>query len=86
MHFGHPADLRTGMLSQDCAMTYDWLYHSLTESERVEIREGIIRRGIQPVLTSLKQNPWWMVDLNNWVTVILGGAATAAMALHEHVP
>jgi len=86
VHFGHPADLRTGMLAQDCAIAYDWLYDSLTEAERAEIREGIIRRGIRPFLTSLEQNPWWMIDLNNWVTVIAGGAATAAMALHEHLP
>ena len=86
VHFGHPADLRTGMLSQDCAIAYDWLYHSLTESERTEIRDGIIQRGIQPVLTSIGQNPWWMTDLNNWVTVIVGGAAIAAMALHQHHP
>jgi len=84
--FGHPADLRTGMLSQDCAIAYDWLYHSLNDDERAEIRAGIIRRGIQPFLTSVAQNPWWMADLNNWITVIAGGAAIAAMALHEHLP
>jgi len=84
--FGHPADLRTGMLAQDCAIAYDWLYHSLTEDERTEIRDGIVRRGIQPFLTSVAQDPWWMTDLNNWVTVIAGGVAIAAMALQEHYP
>jgi len=86
IRFGHPADLRTGMLSQDCAIAYDWLYNSLTEAERAEIREGIDRRGIQPFLTSVAQGPWWMEDLNNWVTVIAGGVAIAAMALREHHP
>lgn len=86
IRFGYDADLRTGMLSQDCAIAYDWLYHSLTEDERTDIRDGIIRRGIQPFLTSLDQKPWWMEDLNNWVTVITGGVATAAMALQEHHP
>jgi hypothetical protein len=85
-HFGHPAGLRTGMLAQDCAIAYDWLYPSLTEAERAEIREGIDRRGIQPFLTSIAQDPWWMTDLNNWVTVIAGGVAIAAMALWEHHP
>ena len=86
IRFGHPADLRTGMLSQDCALAYDWLYDSLTEAERVEIRAGIDRRGIQPFLTSVEQGAWWMEDLNNWVTVIAGGVAIAAMALREHHP
>lgn len=86
IRFGHPADLRTGMLSQDCAIAYDWLYDSLTESERAAIRDGIDRRGIQPFLTSVEQKAWWMEDLNNWVTVIAGGAAVAAMALQEHHP
>lgn len=85
-HFGHPAGLRTGMLAQDCALAYDWLYPSLTEAERTEIREGIDRRGIQPFLTSIGQNPWWMTDLNNWVTVIAGGVGIAAMALREDHP
>ncbi len=86
IRFGHPADLRTGMLSQDCALAYDWLHDSLSEAERAEIREGIDRRGIQPFLTSVAQNPWWMEDLNNWVTVIAGGVAIAAMAMREHHP
>ena len=74
------------MLSQDCAIAYDWLYDSLTENERAEIRAGIDRRGIQPFLTSVEQGAWWMEDLNNWVTVIAGGVAVAAMALHEDHP
>ncbi|GAB5559747.1 MAG: hypothetical protein SynsKO_13940 [Synoicihabitans sp.] len=86
IRFGHPADLRTGMLSQDCAIAYDWLYDSLTETERAEIRDGIDRRGIQPFLTSVEQKAWWMEDLNNWVTVIAGGVAVAAMAMREHHP
>tara|TARA_B110000305_G_scaffold242162_1_gene320589 strand:- start:1524 stop:3506 length:1983 start_codon:yes stop_codon:yes gene_type:complete len=86
IRFGHPADLRTGMLSQDCAIAYDWLYDSLTESERAEIRDGIDRRGIQPFITSVEQKAWWLEDLNNWVTVIAGGVAIAAMMLQEHHP
>jgi hypothetical protein len=86
VRFGHPADLRTGMLSQDCALAYDWLYESLNDAERAEIREGIQRRGIQPFLTSVEQGPWWMTDLNNWVTVIAGGVAIAAMAMRENLP
>jgi hypothetical protein len=86
MRFGHPADLRTGMLSQDAGIAYSWLYHSLDESTRAEIREGIDRRGIQPFLTSVDQKAWWTEDLNNWITVIAGGVGIAAMAMHGEHP
>jgi len=83
MRFGHPADLRTGMLSQDVGMAYDWLYPYLTPAERADIVSGLGRRGIQPFLTSMAQDPWWAQDLNNWYSVIIGGLGVAGMALGE---
>ena len=84
--FGHPADLRTGMLSLDVALAYDWLYPSLSQSERDFVLEGLDRCGIQPYLISLQQDPWWMHDLNNWLTVIVGGLGVAGMALGNDHP
>ncbi len=84
--FGHTADLRTGMLSLDVALAFDWLYTSLSESERAFIIDGIDRQGVQPYLTSIAQNPWWTKDLNNWLTVIVGGFGIAGMALGEDHP
>ncbi len=81
LRFGHPADLRTGMLSMDVGLTYDWLHASLTVQERQRIRDGLDRRGIQPYLQALDQDPWWTHDLNNWLTVIVGGLGIAGMAL-----
>lgn len=84
--FEHPADLRTGMLSLDVALAYDWLYPSLSAAERTAILEGLDRRGIQPFLTSVAQDPWWVHDLNNWLTVIVGGLGIAGMALGDDHP
>ncbi len=85
VHFGHAADLRTGMLSHDVALAYDWLYLSLSKSEREFVVEGLDRCGIQPYLSSLDQDPWWVHDMNNWLTVIVGGLGVAGMVLeHEH--
>jgi hypothetical protein len=84
--FGHPAGLRTGMLAHDIALAYDWLYPALTGSEREFIIEGLDRKGIQAYLTSLKQDPWWTHDLNNWLTVIVGGFGIAGMALGSDHP
>ena len=84
--FGHPAGLRTGMLSQDVGLAFDWLYPALTEKERAFITDGLDRKGIQPFLTSLEQDPWWSHDLNNWYTVIIGGLGIAGMALGDNHP
>lgn len=86
LRFEHPADLRTGMLSQDVAIGFDWLYPHLTKVERKRIIEGLDRRGIQPFLTSMSQDPWWAHDLNNWYTVIIGGLGIAGMALGDAHP
>ena len=84
--FGHPAGLRTGMLAHDVALAYDWLHAMLSESERAEVLDGITRRGIRPYLESLAQDPWWTHDLNNWLTVIVGGFGIAGMALDGDHP
>jgi len=86
IRFGLPADLRTGMLSQDVGIAYDWLYPFLDDSERAFIIEGLDRRGIQPFLESMEKNPWWAHDLNNWYTVIIGGLGIAGMALGDDHP
>lgn len=81
LRFELPADLRTGMLSQDVGLAYDWLYPFLDDKERAMIVEGLDRRGIQPFLRSMAADPWWAHDLNNWYTVIIGGLGVAGMAL-----
>ena len=81
LKFGLPVDLRTGMLSQDIGIGFDWLYTSLSDEERKWIVEGLNRRGIQPFLTSMAQDPWWANELSNWCTVIIGGLGIAGMAL-----
>ncbi|MCF3649887.1 heparinase II/III domain-containing protein [Synoicihabitans lomoniglobus] len=86
VRFGHPADLRTGMLAQDVAIAYDWLAPSLDATERAFIIEGLNRRGIQPFLTSVTQDAWWTHDLNNWLTVIYGGLGITGMVLAGEHP
>jgi hypothetical protein len=84
--FGNPAGLRTGMLSQDVAIGFDWLFPYLSEEERERILEGLDRRGIQPFLTSIEQGAWWSQELSNWYTVIIGGLGIAGMALGDAHP
>lgn len=81
-----PVDLRTGMLCHDLSLAYDWLYPSLTSTERTLILEGIDRRGIQPFLERLPGKPFWMDGTHNWTTCIMGGLGIAGMALGDDHP
>ena len=85
-HFGHPAGLRTGMLAEAVGLGLDWLRPYLTDREVAFLVEGLDRFAIQPFLTSRQQNAWWIKDLNNWLTTIVGGVGIAAMAMGSEHP
>ena len=86
LQFNHPVGLRTGMLAFDAALGFDWLYNGLTDEQQMYVREGIDRRAMQPFLVSMGQDPWWMHDLNNWMTTICGGIGVCAMIVADHHP
>lgn len=81
-----PADLRTGWISRDLGIAYNWLCSSLKPSERQHIIDGIDLMGIQPFLKSLPLNPRWMNDPSNWMTCIVGGLGICGMALGDDHP
>ena len=85
-HRHHKADLRTGMLSQDLAVAYDWLWPCLSDEQRRWIIEGIDRRGIQPFWRAVEAGSGWANGKNNWTTVIVGGLGIAGMALGDDHP
>ena len=85
-HTGTPADLRTGMLSQACALAYDWLHSLLSDSQRRFVVEGIDRCGIVPYFESIEMGAWWANCSNNWLPCIVGGLGIAGMALGEDHP
>lgn len=85
-HLRHKADLRTGMLSRDCALAYDWLYPMLSPEERAWIVEGIDRRGIQPFWRAIEEGSGWADSYSNWMTCIVGGLGIAGMALGPDHP
>jgi hypothetical protein len=79
--FGFDADLRTGQLSRDVALAYDWLHPFLTQPQRQRIVAGLDERGIQPFLRAVEAGAWWVERMNNWNTVIVGGLGICGMAL-----
>ncbi len=82
---GIRCDLRTGMLSQDLAVAFDWLAPSLTPNEKKWIIDGIDRRGIQPYLQAITTKPWWHNQISR-MTVIVGGMGITGMALEGEHP
>lgn len=85
-HTDYEADLRTGMLSRDLGLAYDWLYPLLTAEQKKWVVNGIDDRGIQPYLRSLAEDAWWANGHNNWLTVVVGGLGIAGMALADDHP
>ena len=81
-----PADLRTGWISRDLGVAYNWLRSSLKPTERQRIIDGIDLMGIQPFLKSLPLNPRWMNDPSNWLTCIVGGMGICGMAIGDDHP
>ncbi len=79
--FGFDADLRTGQLSRDVGLAYDWLYPFLTQAQRDRIVTGLDARGIQPFLRAVAAGAWWVERMNNWNTVIVGGLGICGMTL-----
>jgi hypothetical protein len=85
-HLRMAADLRTGQLSRDLAVAYDWLYPALTPDQRRTIVAGIDRRGIQPFWKAVAEQAYWVDRGNNWMTCIVGGLGVAGMALGDDHP
>lgn len=85
---GLVADLRTGQFLRAIGYAYDWLHEALTPAQRAGIVTGLDRRGIQPFLQEVARNAWFtsMDHLDNWNTVVVGGAGTAAMAFGDDHP
>lgn len=79
--FDLDADLRTGQLSRDLALAWDWMRSLLSDEESRRVVDGIDRRGIQPYLRAVDAGAWWVERMNNWTTVIVGGLGMAGMAL-----
>jgi hypothetical protein len=85
-HMHLTADLRTGQLTRDVALAYDWLHPALTPAERAMVVDGIHRRGIEPFWKAIENGDYWVGRSNNWMTCIVGGLGIAGMALGEDHP
>lgn len=74
--------LDTAEMSAAVALGYDWLYHDLSPEERTELRDGLIKHGLEPGL----KGGWWVKASNNWNQVCHGGMVLTALALATDRP
>lgn len=76
------ACLDTGHCTSAVAMFYDWCHDRLAASERNQLRQAIVEKGIQACLAGVDRYP---PDTNGF-TVVLGGAAFGAAAVWPDEP
>ena len=73
-------------MSHAVGIGYDWLYKSMDEISRYEIRRGLIKLGLTPAIDAYKKKAWWTQNSFNWNQVCNSGMLIAALALAETDP
>ena len=68
------------------AIGYDWLYASLSASERATIEKAIIDLGLTPGKAAYDAKAWWTTDPFNWNLVCNGGLAVGGLAVADLKP
>lgn len=76
-------------------MAYDWLYHELSEEERVTIETAIKKYALDEIIRDYNDEPigknrdrsatWWKIK-SNWLVVCSGGISSAALAVMDVYP
>lgn len=66
------------------ALGYDWLYSDLSPAVRAELREAMVKKGLQPSLDDRYNS--WLAATHNWNQVCNAGMAFGALAIHEDQP
>ena len=78
-----PFDLMNGEICLTFGLAWDWLYNDLAPDERVQLLEGVERRGLNAYLQAARtpKPSFFFSATHNWNPVCNGGAAVLALAL-----
>ena len=82
--------LDVGEMCCAVAIGYDWLYDTLSQTDRAIIRNAIVTKALKPGLSAYK-NPntrygWWTESHMNWNLVCNGGLVLGALAVADEEP
>ncbi len=81
--------LDTAEMTHALAIGYDWLFPALSEAERRQCREAILRLGLGPgrqCYEGKARYGWWVKSEHNWNQVCNGGLGMGALALADEAP
>ena len=74
--------LDVGELSAAVAITYDWIYDSMSEALR-----GTVVNALKTLaLETSREDQWWYRRVGNWNQVCNSGLVCSAVAIYEHCP
>jgi hypothetical protein len=81
------ADLVSAEICCSLAIAYDWMHAAFSPEQRDRMREGIVTRGLEPIVRDANDRVWWSIWYRgNWGSVIFGQAGVAALALLNEEP
>ena len=75
------ADLRTGIIMYTLGLVYDWMYVDFSMEDRKRVLSAIIDKGYPMLKKDIEADAFYLTSYgNNWLAVMLGGFAAAALA------
>ncbi len=81
-----PFDIWVGDCAADLALTYDWIYPTLTKAQRDRLRNGLLEQAILRVRGNYEYQWWATAYKCNWVGICYNGLGMAALTLLNEDP
>jgi hypothetical protein len=79
--------LMTGVVTQTLAHYLDWCAAAIDEDEIDRIADHNRQKAVEPMLHDMERPaPFFRVSVNNWVSVMVGGAGLMALLLIDREP
>lgn len=77
--------LDTAEMSTAVAIGYDWLYHELSNEQRLRYETALRIKGLEPARRGFtaSKKAWWAIPRNNWGQVCATGLLFAERALEK---
>jgi hypothetical protein len=78
---GQPTYYPAGEFTAQIAFAYDLLYNQLSPQQRAAIREGLIRKGIEPAYREYVVDDRVLANTSNWISHSVAGSLLAIAAI-----
>lgn len=78
--------LDTAEMTFAAAIGYDWLHEAWSETQKTQIRQAMVKMGLEEGLKIYRKRSGWTKADHNWNQVCNGGMGTGALAIAESEP